>query len=110
MHALVVVAHPDPNSLTHAVAARLAQAVSAGVSGHSVEIADLMAEGFDPRFTATDHAAHLKQAAPSRRCSRRAGADRPRRRAGAGLSGLLVVDARAAEGLDRPGVLEWLGL
>ena len=61
MHALVVVAHPDPKSLTHAVAARLAE----GVVGHSVEIADLMAEGFDPRFTANDHAVHLKQAAPS---------------------------------------------
>ncbi|MGO4123430.1 NAD(P)H-dependent oxidoreductase [Inquilinus sp. YAF38] len=61
MHALIVVAHPDPKSLTHTVAARLA----VGVSGHSVEIADLMAEGFDPRFSATDHAVHLKQAAPS---------------------------------------------
>ncbi|WP_342241974.1 NAD(P)H-dependent oxidoreductase [Inquilinus sp. OTU3971] len=63
MHALVVVAHPDPNSLTHAVTARLAEGVSG--SGHSSEIADLMAEGFDPRFSANDHAVHLKQAAPS---------------------------------------------
>ena len=63
MHALVVVAHPDPNSLTHAVAARLAEGVSQ--ARHSAEIADLMAEGFDPRFTATDHAVHLKQAASS---------------------------------------------
>ena len=63
MHALVVIAHPDPGSLTHAVAARLAEGVSG--SGHSVEIADLMAEGFDPRFSATDHAVHLKQAAPT---------------------------------------------
>ena len=63
MHALVVVAHPDPRSLTHAVAARLAEGVSK--SGHSAEIADLTAEGFDPRFNATDHAVHLKQAAPS---------------------------------------------
>jgi NAD(P)H dehydrogenase (quinone) len=62
MHALVVVAHPDPRSLTHAVAARLAEGVVG--SGHSAEIADLMAEGFDPRFSATDHAAHLKQATP----------------------------------------------
>jgi len=63
MHALIVVAHPDPNSLTHAVADRLAEGVSK--SGHAAEIADLMAEGFDPRFTATDHAVHLKRAAPS---------------------------------------------
>jgi len=63
MHALIVVAHPDPRSLTHAVAVRLAEGISR--SGHVTEIADLMAEGFDPRFTATDHAVHLKQAAPS---------------------------------------------
>lgn len=63
MHALIVVAHPDPRSLTHAVAARLAEGVVG--SGHSAEIADIMAEGFDPRFNATDHAVHLKQAAPS---------------------------------------------
>jgi NAD(P)H dehydrogenase (quinone) len=63
MHALVIVAHPDPGSLTHAVATRLAEGVFG--SGHSAEIADLMAEGFDPRFTATDHAVHLKQAAPT---------------------------------------------
>lgn len=63
MHALVVVAHPDSRSLTHAVAARLAEGVAQ--SGHTAEIADIMAEGFDPRFSATDHAAHLKQATPS---------------------------------------------
>ncbi|MGF6233122.1 NAD(P)H dehydrogenase (quinone) [Inquilinus ginsengisoli] len=63
MHALIVVAHPDPRSLTHTVAARLAEGVS--LAGHSAEIADLMAEGFDPRFNANDHAVHLKQAAPS---------------------------------------------
>lgn len=63
MHALVVVAHPDPRSLTHAVAARLGEGVS--LAGHSAETADLMAEGFDPRFSVTDHAVHLKQAAPS---------------------------------------------
>ncbi|MBW8728292.1 MAG: NAD(P)H-dependent oxidoreductase [Inquilinus limosus] len=63
MHALVVVAHPDPKSLTHAVAARLVEGVAG--SGHSAEIADIMAEGFDPRFSATDHAVHLKQAAPT---------------------------------------------
>lgn len=63
MHALIVVAHPDPRSLTHAVAARLAEGISQ--SGHATEVADLMAEGFDPRFSATDHAVHLKEAAPS---------------------------------------------
>ena len=58
MHALIVVAHPDPQSLTHAVAARLAEAGA----DHSVEIADLAAEGFDPRFSAADLAAYHRRA------------------------------------------------
>lgn len=65
MHALIVVAHPDPASLTHAIAAQLAQGVVARGPEHSFEIADLAAEGFDPRFTQADAALHLKQAAPS---------------------------------------------
>ncbi|WP_363797229.1 NAD(P)H-dependent oxidoreductase [Lysobacter firmicutimachus] len=52
MHALIVVAHPDPQSLTHVVAARLAAGLAE--SGHRGEIADLAAEGFDPRFNAAD--------------------------------------------------------
>lgn len=62
MHALIVVAHPDPASLTHSVADRLAAGVSS--TGHTVEIADLAAEGFDPRFTKNDVAVHLKRQAP----------------------------------------------
>jgi len=62
MHALVVVAHPDPRSFTHSVASQIAEGVS--LSGHSAEIADLTAEGFDPRFAAADHAAHRRQAPP----------------------------------------------
>ena len=58
MHALIVVAHPDPQSLTHAVAARLTEAGA----DHSVEIADLAAEGFDPRFSAADLAAYHRRA------------------------------------------------
>lgn len=52
MHALIVVAHPDANSLTHKIAASVADGVAA--SGNSFEIADLAAEGFDPRFNASD--------------------------------------------------------
>lgn len=67
MHALIVVAHPDRDSLTHAVAAQVAQGVACatGQPGpqHTTEVADLAAEGFDPRFTAADLALHLKQAA-----------------------------------------------
>ena len=58
MHALIVVAHPDPKSLTHSVAAHVAEGVSRSGAGHSFEIADLAAEGFDPRFTAADLAVH----------------------------------------------------
>ncbi|CAB3954300.1 Glutathione-regulated potassium-efflux system ancillary protein KefF [Achromobacter insolitus] len=54
MHALIVVAHPDPASLTHAVARQVAEGISAFGSGHTFEIADLTAEGFDPGFTQRD--------------------------------------------------------
>jgi NAD(P)H dehydrogenase (quinone) len=47
---LIVTAHPDPDSLTHHLAARLRDALPAG----TVETADLAAEGFDPRFTLAD--------------------------------------------------------
>ncbi len=60
MRALIVVSHPNPQSLTHAVAQRTADAFRSGGEKHTVEIADLEAEGFDPRFTSDDHAVHLK--------------------------------------------------
>lgn len=60
MHALIVLSHPDSGSLTHAVATRLADGV--GATGHTASLADLAAEGFDPRFSAADIAAHRGQA------------------------------------------------
>ncbi|MGN8000805.1 NAD(P)H-dependent oxidoreductase [Sphingomonas sp. 22176] len=49
-------AHPAASaSLTRSVATALAEALEA--SGHTVEIADLAAEGFDPVFGSADHAA-----------------------------------------------------
>ena len=65
MHALIVVAHPNPKSLTHSVAAQIAEGVEFAGGGDTAEIADLAAEGFDPRFTANDITVHLKQTAPS---------------------------------------------
>jgi NAD(P)H dehydrogenase (quinone) len=62
MHALIVVAHPDPKSLSHAVAAHVAEGV--GLSGQTSEVADLAAEGFDPRYTAADLAT-LRLEAPA---------------------------------------------
>src|SRR5688572_9025064 len=62
MHALIVISHPEPASLTHGVAAHVAEGVS--LSGNSFEIADLAAEAFDPRFTAADLAVHRRKAPP----------------------------------------------
>ncbi|WP_432284446.1 NAD(P)H-dependent oxidoreductase [Aminobacter sp. BA135] len=63
MHALIVVAHPDPKSLSHGVAAQLAEGVA--LAGHTHEIADIAGEGFDPRYTATDLAVHRREVAPA---------------------------------------------
>jgi NAD(P)H dehydrogenase (quinone) len=62
MHALIVVAHHDPQSLTHGLAAQVAAGLSA--SGHTFEIADLAAEGFDPRYSAADQRVHRTCAEP----------------------------------------------
>lgn len=62
MHALIVVAHHDPQSLTHGVAAEVGAGLSA--SGHTFEIADLAVEGFDPRYSAADHRVHRTRATP----------------------------------------------
>lgn len=50
MKTLIVTAHPETDSLTNDIARQLAQALQPAV----VEIADLAAEGFDPRFTVVD--------------------------------------------------------
>ncbi|MBC8134569.1 MAG: NAD(P)H-dependent oxidoreductase [Fibrella sp.] len=54
MHALIVVANPNPESLSHAVSKRIADAIVMSRSAHEVDIADLAAEGFDPRYTLQD--------------------------------------------------------
>lgn len=59
MHTLIVVSHPDSQSLTHMIAGQLAEGITA--AGGSVDIADLAAEGFDPRFTLNDVAAFRQQ-------------------------------------------------
>lgn len=61
MHALVVLSHPDPASLTHAVAEEISKGIHAADPAHSTEIADLAAEGFDPRFNVTDLAMFRKE-------------------------------------------------
>lgn len=62
MHTLIVVAHPDPHSLTQALARQIRTGAASADRGHSAEIADLAAEGFDPRFNAADIALFQKTA------------------------------------------------
>lgn len=77
MHALIVVAHPDPKSLSHSVATHVAKGVASSGDGHSFEIVDLAAEGFDPRFTATDLAVHRREVrAPAEVAAEQARIDR----------------------------------
>jgi NAD(P)H dehydrogenase (quinone) len=52
MHALVVIAHPSPRSLT-AELARVARR-ALGEAGHTVEVSDLYAMGWDPAVRLTD--------------------------------------------------------
>lgn len=52
MHALVVVANPNQQSFSAAVVQRVLDGLIA--SGHTAEVVDLAAEGFDPRMTADD--------------------------------------------------------
>ncbi len=61
MHALIVLAHPDFNSLSHGVAAGIAEGIAAFDAANSFEIADLTEEAFDPRFTEADIAAHRRK-------------------------------------------------
>ncbi|WP_343550582.1 NAD(P)H-dependent oxidoreductase [Pantoea sp.] len=63
MHALIVTAHPDPNSYTQKIVSQVAQGIATHGS-HTYEIADLAAEQFDPRFNQADFE-QFKSAAPS---------------------------------------------
>ncbi|MDR0184366.1 NAD(P)H-dependent oxidoreductase [Lysobacter arvi] len=65
MHALIVVSHPNPASFTHAIANEVARGIAAFGAANTHEFADLAAEGFDPRFSAADHALHLREASPA---------------------------------------------
>ncbi|MEE3660838.1 NAD(P)H-dependent oxidoreductase [Brenneria sp. g21c3] len=54
MHALIVVSHPVNTSLTHSVAAEIAQGIAKSSPQNTYEIADIAQEGFDPVFSAPD--------------------------------------------------------
>lgn len=64
MHTLIVIAHPEAGSLSHGIAEAIGRGIVDSSSSHSFEVADLAAEGFDPRFTQADLAVHRVQAAP----------------------------------------------
>jgi NAD(P)H dehydrogenase (quinone) len=54
VNTLIVTAHPDPTSLTAGIARRLLEALEPGEAA----VADLAAEGFDPRFGIADRACY----------------------------------------------------
>ncbi|QIH07597.1 MULTISPECIES: NAD(P)H-dependent oxidoreductase [unclassified Pseudomonas] len=64
MHALIVVAHHDPLSLSQQLAREVIAGIEDSGPEHSFELADLWAEAFDPCFAAADIAVHRGQAAP----------------------------------------------
>lgn len=61
MHALIVVSHPDKDSLTHSIARRIAQGIVESNKDNTVDLQDLAASGFDPRFNREDLAVHRQQ-------------------------------------------------
>ncbi|MEQ9946212.1 NAD(P)H-dependent oxidoreductase [Pectobacterium aroidearum] len=63
MHALLVVSHPVHTSLTHSVAAAIAQGIAESNPENTFEIADLTLEGFNPVFSASDMAAFQRTGA-----------------------------------------------
>lgn len=52
MHVLTVLDHPDQGSFSSAVAKEFC--IGAETAGHTTELADLHAEGFDPRWSLAD--------------------------------------------------------
>lgn len=56
MHALVVVSHPFEGSFSHAVARRIIDGIAD--AGHTAELADLAAEGFDAAYGIDDYRAY----------------------------------------------------
>lgn len=60
MHALIVISHPNPQSLTHAVAHSFVEGIEES-GDHTTEVADIAAEGFQPAFNQADRCAYLLQ-------------------------------------------------
>src|SRR5829696_6348012 len=56
MRAVLIVAHPDPDSFTHAIAQRVSRGLAA--AGHQVTTHDLYAEGFAAAMSANEREAY----------------------------------------------------
>ncbi len=65
MKALVVLANPNQNSLTHAVARKISDSILNSNQSNSVEIADIAAEAFNPCYTQHDTLVLHGKAEPS---------------------------------------------
>jgi NAD(P)H dehydrogenase (quinone) len=59
---LVVYAHPDPDSFTHAILEHVTRGLADG--GHDLTVNDLYANGFDPVFTQHDGTQFLHESLP----------------------------------------------
>ena len=62
MHVLVVYAHPNPESFTHAIREQVERGLVDG--GHTVEVIDLYAIGFNPVFTNHDGTSFIHHTVP----------------------------------------------
>ena len=61
-HVLVVYAHPNPESFTHAVLDEIVRGLTDG--GHSYEVLDLYAIGFNPVFSLHDSTQFIHHTLP----------------------------------------------
>jgi len=59
VHTLIVVTNPNPESLSHHVAGRLAVAAQSVDQSYTAEVLDIAANGFNPSFTLQDRNAYL---------------------------------------------------
>ncbi|MHC3124635.1 NAD(P)H-dependent oxidoreductase [Acinetobacter sp. GN11] len=62
MHTLLVVTHPNPDSLTHSLAGTIIDSLSNSNEKNTIDFLDLYAEGFNPLFSEQDMAAARQQA------------------------------------------------
>ncbi|WP_018607910.1 NAD(P)H-dependent oxidoreductase [Uliginosibacterium gangwonense] len=52
MNILIILAHPKPGSFNHAIATTVQQALAQ--AGHTIDLRDLYAEGFDPLYSTAE--------------------------------------------------------